>query len=834
MSKSITKFAFGVLSIPGFSMAALPVAALAQTVQQTGQPPKSDQSEVIFLGPDGEPLPVEQQAELRRKYGAMLPKPPPSPPENATTQGDTTGSGGITVSGERPRGAVIGTAQPLQIYSPLEIQAYGSNDIGELVKALGAKVSSDRAGSGSGPILLLNGKRIADVRQISKIPAEAIERLEIFPEELALSYGYRADQKVVNIVIFEKYRSDIGRLSFSVPSAGGQLESIVNANILRIRKDTRLTIDAGYSASGGILESERGILPPTTLPDERAFRTLVPANRRLTLDAAFAGNWVPGIDSSVYGHYEQTRLSSSLGLAPKPIAHSLRIEDGSLGLTFNGARKGWLWSFSGNFEHLTTTEAADSLFQPPLQEITRSRKSRISTDLSINGSPISLPVGAIRTSLRFGAEQSVLTSLSAQNVGGQRSRVVRDQAFVQLNLDIPLLARKGEVRKTALAAMGNVALENVRDFGTRLTLGAGLNWTPSERMNAVVSFQDNEVVPSFEQVGNPLTLNANGRILDFRSGGFVAVQRIFGGNPALLAGKRQQFRFGLALKPLAKGNLTLTLDYSKTWAVNPVILLDFSSTGPEAIVPNRFGRSPSGDLISVDSRPINFKRSDQEIVRWGIDFTHSIGGAESDSAAKTLIFSDADDLESRLPKGAIITRVQAGSEAARPFEQAHNRLVVTLTHTIRLRDTLLAPDGITRLDLLNGFAVGPRGGNARHRIQLQSGISVSGLNANFSASWNSGSFVRENAISPQASVNDLRFSDYLLVDFGVNVDLGDKFSWAQKSPFLRKTRLSFAVANLLDSNVLVRNQLSLVPTAYQPDYLDPLGRTVTLGIRTKF
>ncbi len=815
-------------------MVVMPTAALAQAVQQAGQPSPSDQSEPIFLGPDGEPLPAEQQVELRRKYGALMPKPPPSPPENASTQGDATGSVGITVSGERPRGAVIGNAQPLQIYSPLEIEAYGSNDIGELVKALGAKVSSDRSGSDSGPILLLNGKRIADVRQIFKIPAEAIERLEIFPEELALSYGYRADQKVVNVVIFERFRSDIGRLSFSVPSAGGQIESIVNANVLRIRKDTRITIDAGYSASGGLLESERGILPPTSSPDERAFRTLVPATRRLTLDTAFAGNWVPGIESSVYGHYEQTRLGSFVGLAIKPIAQSFRIEDGSLGLTLNGARKGWLWSFSGNFEHRTTKEATDNQFQPPLQDITRSRKTRISADLLISGSPISLPVGAIRTSLRLGAEQSVLTSISAQNVGGLRSRVVRDQAFAQLNLDIPLLARKGEVRKTSLAAVGNVALENVRDFGTRLTLGAGLSWTPSDRLNAVVSFQDDEVVPSLDQVGSPLTLNANGRILDFHSGGFVAVQWISGGNPALLPGKRQQFRFGLALKPLAKDNLTVTLDYSKTWAVNPVISLDFGSTGPEAIVPNRFVRSPSGDLISVDSRPTNLKRSDQEIVRWGIDFTHSIGGAKGDSAAKTLIFSDADDLESRLPKGAIITRVQAGSEAARPFEQTHNRLVVTLTHTIRLRDTLLAPDGITRLDLLNGFAVGPRGGNARHSIRLQSGISVSGLNANFSASWNSGSFVRENAISPQASVNDLRFSDYLLVDFGVNVDLGDKFSWAQKSPFLRKTRLSFAVANLLDSNVLVTNQLSLVPTAYQPDYLDPLGRTVTVGIRTRF
>lgn len=834
MFKPIRKFACGAMLVSGISMLVLPMSAMAQVAQKTEQPPKPEESEFIFLGPDGEPLPPEKQEELRRKYGGMLPKPQPKPLQNASTRDGGTGPGEITVSGQRPRGAVIGDTPPLQSYSPLEIHAYGSNNIGELLATLRANVSSDRGAPDSDPILLLNGRRITNVRQISKIPTEAIERLEIFPEELALSYGYRADQKVVNIVTFEKFRSNIGRLSFSLPTAGGQAASYADANILRIRKDTRITIDAGYLTSGSILESERAILPPILSPDERVFRTLVPSTRRLTLDGTVAGNWIPGVDSSFYGHFERTRLNSLLGLAPDPIEQSFRIEDNSLGVVLNGARRGWLWSFTANIEHQATQNATASIFQAEPREIIRSKRMRISADMLISGSPLSLPAGAVRTSFRFGAEHNALAGISAQSVRAMRSRLVREQSFAQMNLDVPLLGWKGEIRKAALSAMGNVILENTSNFGTHKSYGVGLNWAPSAQINSVVAFQNDEEIPTLDRMGEPLSNTDNGRIFDFSIGKFITIERIFGGNPNLLSINRKQFRFGLAIKPSSTKNLTLTLNYSKTRVINPVVSLAFRSTEAEAIFPDRFGRSPLGDLISVDSRPLNFRRSNQEIVRWGIDFTRNIGGLTENSDVKTLFFSDEDDIESRLPKGAIITRVQAGSEDAKPFEQANNRVFFTIAHTVRLRDTLLAPDGITKLDLLDGFAVGSRGGNARHSIHLQSGIFLYGIGAQLSATWNSGSFLRENATSTQASVNDLRFSDYLLINFGVNVDLGDKFSWARKSPFLRKARLSFAITNLLDHDVLVKDRLALVPAAYQPDYLDPIGRTVMLAIRARF
>ena len=71
-------------------------------------------------------------------------------------------------------------------------------------------------------MVLLNGKRVTGFPEISSIPPEAIERMDILPEEVALKYGYRADQKVVNVVTFERHQSTIGELGYGFATQGGR------------------------------------------------------------------------------------------------------------------------------------------------------------------------------------------------------------------------------------------------------------------------------------------------------------------------------------------------------------------------------------------------------------------------------------------------------------------------------------------------------------------------------------------------------------------------------------------------------------------------------------
>jgi hypothetical protein len=150
---------------------------------------------------------------------------------------------------------VIGDIPPERSFNPIDIRAYGADDIGGLLEALGPQVASGRGDSG--PVVLLNGKRVSSFREISRIPTEAIERTEVFPEELALKYGYRADQKVVNIITFKRFSSRVGQLTYALPTEGGRDTVGLNANYLQISGDNRIAVDGDYSRSGSLKESER-------------------------------------------------------------------------------------------------------------------------------------------------------------------------------------------------------------------------------------------------------------------------------------------------------------------------------------------------------------------------------------------------------------------------------------------------------------------------------------------------------------------------------------------------------------------------------------------------
>ena len=98
-----------------------------------------------------------------------------------------------------------------------DVRATGATNINELLEALAPQIGSARGRGGERPVLLLNGQRISSFRELRDIPTEAIQRVEILPEEVALKYGYRADQRVVNIVLRQRFRSTVGRASRAAP-----------------------------------------------------------------------------------------------------------------------------------------------------------------------------------------------------------------------------------------------------------------------------------------------------------------------------------------------------------------------------------------------------------------------------------------------------------------------------------------------------------------------------------------------------------------------------------------------------------------------------------------
>jgi outer membrane receptor protein involved in Fe transport len=135
------------------------------------------------------------------------------------------------------------------------------------------------------------------------------------------------------------------------------------------------------------------------------------------------------------------------------------------------------------------------------------------------------------------------------------------------------------------------------------------------------------------------------------------------------------------------------------------------------------------------------------------------------------------------------------------------------------------------LDLLNGAAAGNSGGQPRNEIEAQLGVSERGLGARLTADWKSGGVVTGGPGSP---TGDLRFSDIGKINLRLFADLGQQKTLMDKAPWLKGTRISLGLTNILDAKVRVRDALGVTPLSYQPDYLDPQGRTIRLSLRKLF
>ena len=85
----------------------------------------------------------------------------------------------------------------------------------------------------------------------------------------------------------------------------------------------------------------------------------------------------------------------------------------------------------------------------------------------------------------------------------------------------------------------------------------------------------------------------------------------------------------------------------------------------------------------------------------------------------------------------------------------------------------------------------------------------------------------------RGGVQDLRFADLATVNLRLFADLGQQ-PIAREHPFLRGTRVTLSVTNLLNSRQRVTDATGSTPISYQPAYLDALGRSVQLSIRKLF
>ncbi|KTW00954.1 TonB-dependent receptor [Sphingomonas yabuuchiae] len=836
------------------------VASIPAAAQEVSSPPTPSSSRPVpagsatlgdrpepaidFRGADGGAMSPEIQRkvieQLRKEPLPPAPTPPPRLTRPGVEQKAVTGpDGDVVVSGQRARGSVLGSFPPERSFSPLDIRALGVNNIGDLLDAIRPQVSSDRGREDGDPVVLLNGKRISSFLEIAKFPTEAIERMEIFPEELSLRYGFPADQKVVNVVTFERYAAGVGQIDHATSTDGGRDTSSADANYLRIRNDTRFNLNGEYNRASALLESQRDIVRDPNIVDDGRFRTLLPRTEQFALTGTVSGNVVKGVSSTLNGRVQASSTRSLFGLAgDRPLTRDTDASVLHLGTVSSGSAGQWSWTLTGNYDRATADTFTDPGRIAGTRDVARSVNSFTNADLLLSGSPLKLPAGPASLSVRGGVEFRDFNARSSLSGNDGRTKLSRDRTAVQASLDLPITRARPQ-RANGLGSLSvnaNLEVEDLSDVGVLRTFGYGLNWSPLRGISFIASMTDEDGAPTVEQLGAPLVVTPNVRTLDFTRREAVDVTRVFGGNPALRPDNRHVTRLALNLQPLRATDFTVSINYIRTRTDDPIAVFPIATPDIEAALPDRFVRDSDGRLLRIDTRPLNFERSSQDQMRWGLNFTRPLGAVPPglQNANVRVIGGGEVGLQGALPPGARVIRPEAGSAAARRVENLTSRLIFSIYHTWRFRDEIIVREGAPVLDLLNGSAIDNRGGRPRHEVQAQAGAFKGGLGARITATWQSGTYVRGLAATADGAAGNLRFSDYGRMDLELFANLADQFGGASAPGWLKGARIGFNVDNLFNSRPAVRDDNGSTPFNVQPSFLEPLGRSLKFSLRKIF
>jgi iron complex outermembrane recepter protein len=761
----------------------------------------------------------------------------------------------IVITGQRPRGSVVGDIPPENTLDSRDVRATGATNITELLDAIAPQIGSARGRGGERPVLLLNGQRISGFRELRDIPTEAIQRVEILPEEVALKYGYRADQRVVNFVLRQRFRSTTAQVGAGATTGGGYVTGTGDLTRFLVQRNGRTTINLHATGNTMLTEAERNIvldeLPPGATKEQAlAARSLVGTKRDVRGSATFNRQILGDVSATLNSELEHVEGRSLIGLNPSllaPLARNTSADSAHAGVVLNGTRSQWRWTVTGNADldrNLTRTERDNPDFPRD-----RARETTAAADLTAtaNGNLFKLPAGFASTTLTLAGRTTHLDSSRSRAGLRTSTSLSRTSGDAAINLDLPISRRNRDFGALGnLTLNGNAEVDQLSDFGTLTTIGAGANWSPVDRLSFITSWTREDGPPTINQLGDPVLDTPGSRIFDFTTGETVLVDAITGGNPDLKADRRDVVKLSGNWQPFPKADLRLRVDYVRSTIDRPVSNITVTPT-IEAAFPGRFVRAASGQLVSVDLRPINFDSARKDTVRLGFDFSQPL---KSRRPSQSVI----DQMRAQLGFGAAGAggrRGGAGQNAApspgatttggRGFGGGRGgrgggafgggnrgRIQFSLTDTMTMVDKVRIGPGLPELDFLHGDAAGSAGGTPRHQVEAQLGYFNNGLGARLGANWRSGTTV------DTLTGDNLRFSPIGTFDLRLFANPGDIPELVVKHPWLRGTQFRFEVTNLFDARPQVRDAAGTVPLSYQPGLLDPLGRTIMISVRKLF
>ena len=754
----------------------------------------------------------------------------------------------IVVVATRLKGQVDAPQPPVATFNEEDIAAYGAASITDLLAAIAPQTGSGRGRGGGRPVFLLNGQRMSSFREMRNIPPEAIRRLEILPEEVALRYGYPADQRVINFILKDKFSARTVELETGQPDRGGSSTSQVEASLFRVTGPSRLNLTATATDTSPLFESERRVDQAVgSLPGSAAARTLIADSRELGVNAT----WTTGLGDkglagslTLNGAFTRNDTSSYFGLnglTLDPMLRRGRTETGEAGITLARPLGAWQLTATLDGSHsasLTRIDRADVARQ---SNSARSLSDSMTSLVTVVGRPLPLPAGDVTATFKAGFAWSGIVSSDTRTQAAQ-ARLRRGNLSTGINLGVPLTSRRNGV----LPGVGDLTLnlsaglDRLSDFGTLTDWSAGLTWGLTERLGLQASYIVNQAAPGLTDLGAPQVVTPNVAIYDFVRNETALVTVITGGNPRLLRETQRDIKLGLNWQLPMLSNSNLVVEYFRNRSDNVTAAFPVLTPAIEAAFPGQVTRDPvTGRLTALSRQPVTFAGQRGSRLRYGLNVAGGIGKAAPSAGAGR---PGGGPMGGGMMGGGFGPPPGAGMGAARGgggfgggppggrFGNGQGRWNLSLYHTIQFENLVTIGANGPVLDLLGGDALSG-GGVARHSLEAEGGAFYRGFGLRFTGTWTAPTRVRGSGV-PGSS--DLRFGALAKFNLRAFVDLGQQKRLIKSAPFFKNARLSLKVDNLLDQRQRVTDATGEVPIGYQPDLIDPVGRFIGIELRKQF
>ena len=734
----------------------------------------------------------------------------------------------IVITGERDPDIA-----PLMQIESGDFDSYKADSLQELLDALQPRIHSGM--SNQAPVVLINGRR-AGPTELQNLPREAVLRIDVLPEKEALRYGFPDNRRVVNFVLREHYRGIVASAADTQATEGEGQKGVAQTTLIRVEHESQATLKADYSDSARLLESDRGITA-----DDSDFRTLLPAMSEAKLGGTFTHPFF-GLQPSIEASVDLKSSNSLQGLAapgtdsppPGPDDTVLRQHTSDTTTHFATRVSGFLrdltWTasaiYNGTIAHTLGGTGVDQTGAVTINH-TDSSADTASVVGTLGGHLATLPAGSVAISVNAAAQDQDLRA-QTQLTGSPTTvtHLSRTTERIAANVNIPLTSREGDV----LPFLGDVAsrfhagAQEVSSFGLLTSLGGGMVWKPVKNVTFGADFFTTQQAPSVQALLAPIVETPGVQMFDFVQDETVYVTQITGGSQDLQASDNRLTTVGVSVGPF-KNQDGFSAYFERRRVSDAVDTLPPVTAAVEDAFPGRFIRDADGTLIEVDDRSVNVTLTERDDLTWG--FYAVVPLSQSASASNSKISS---------------ARTSSGGDSSAPdtpnASEPHGpQLRLSLYDTWYFRDTIAFRSGVPELDLLNGAPSASIAGNSvagtrpRHALDLHTDLTLDGaFIAQLRTRWISPTEVDSG--TPEAP-DILHFSPLTTMDLGLLADLG-KISGTKNHPWAKGMRISLGVNNLLNTHEKVRDSAGITPTGFEPGYVDPLGRVVTLTVRKTF